>query len=241
MLGYIRLEVTRTLRDPAYVIMGFAMPVTMYLLFTNLGVTGDDRVMAALYVMVNMAAFGAIGSAFNNGGGIAEDRSAGWLRQLRIVPLAPVRVVAGKAATGMLVVLPVIIGVSLAAALLNGVRMEAWQWISIVLLLWAGSLPFTLLGLAFGYLFSGQTASVLNIAANMSMAIIGGLWLPTEAFPSWLRAVAEWTPSFGYADLSRKVAFGEAPGVATALTLTGWLVAFGILAVYGYRRSGRVG
>ncbi|MEU8381393.1 ABC transporter permease [Streptosporangium sp. NPDC048865] len=240
MLGYVRLEVTRTLRDPGYVIMGFAMPVTMYLIFTNLGVAGDDRVWAALYVMVNMAAFGAIGSAFNNGSGIAEDRTAGWLRQLRITPLAPVRVVAGKTATGMLVVLPVIVGVCLSAALLNGVRLEAWQWGSIVLLLWAGALPFTLLGLAFGYLFSGQTAAVLNIAANMSMAIVGGLWLPTEGFPSWLKAVAEWTPSFGYADLSRKVAFGEAPEAGTALILTGWLVAFGALAVYGYRRAGRV-
>ncbi|WP_329423724.1 ABC transporter permease [Streptosporangium sp. NBC_01495] len=240
MLGYIRLEVTRARRDPGYVIVGFAMPVTMYLIFTNLGVAGDDRVWAALYVMVSMAAFGAIGSAFNNGSGIAEDRAAGWLRQLRITPLAPVRVIAGKAATGMLMVLPVIAGVCLAAALLNGVRMEAWQWISILLLLWVGSLPFTLLGLAFGYLFSGQTAAVLNISANMTMAIVGGLWLPTEGFPSWLRAIAEWTPSFGYADLSRKVAFGEAPEVGTALMMTGWLVAFGILAVYGYRRAGRV-
>jgi ABC-2 type transport system permease protein len=240
MFGYIGLEVTRALRDPGYVIMGFAMPVTMYLIFTNLGVAGDDRTWASLYLMVNMAAFGAIGSAFNNGTGIAEDRTAGWLRQLRITPLAPVRVVAGKAGTGMLVVLPAIAGVCLAAALLNGVRLEAWQWISIVLLLWAGSLPFTLLGLAFGYLFSGQTAAVLNIAANMALAIVGGLWLPTEGFPSWLKAVAEWAPSFGYADLPRKVAFGEAPGVGVALILTGWLVAFGILAVYGYRRAGRV-
>lgn len=86
MLGYIRLEVTRARRDPGYVIVGFAMPVTMYLIFTNLGVAGDDRVWAALYVMVSMAAFGAIGSAFNNGSGIAEDRAAGWLRQLRITP-----------------------------------------------------------------------------------------------------------------------------------------------------------
>ncbi|MER6829125.1 ABC transporter permease [Streptosporangium sp. NPDC000563] len=240
MFGYIRLEVTRILRDPGYVIMGFAMPVTMYLVFTNLGVAGDDRVWAALYMMVNMAAFGAIGSAFNNGAGIAEDRTAGWLRQLRTTPLAPVRVVAGKAATGVLMVLPAITGACLSAALLNGVRLEVWQWISIVLLLWVGSLPFTLLGMALGYLFSGQTAAVFTIAANMTMAIVGGLWLPTEGFPSWLRVVAQWTPSFGYADLPRKVAFGETPGAGTALILTGWLVVFGILAVYGYRRAGRV-
>ncbi|MER5627757.1 ABC transporter permease [Streptosporangium sp. NPDC002544] len=240
MLGYIRLEIARSRRDPGYVIMGFTMPVVMYLIFTNLGIAGDDRTWAALHVMVSMAAFGAIGSAFNNGTGIAEDRTAGWLRQLRVTPLAPVRVIAGKAGTGMLVVLPAIAGVCLSAALLNGVRLEIWQWVSIVLLLWAGSLPFTLLGLAIGYRFSGQTAAVLNIAANMALAIVGGLWLPTEGFPSWLKTLAEWTPSFTYADLARKIAFGQAPGADVALILTGWLLAFGVLAVYAYRRAGRV-
>lgn len=86
MLGYIRLEIARSRRDPGYVILGFTMPVVMYLIFTNLGIAGDDRTWAALHVMVSMAAFGAIGSAFNNGTGIAEDRTAGWLRRLRILP-----------------------------------------------------------------------------------------------------------------------------------------------------------
>ncbi|GAA3011872.1 ABC transporter permease [Streptosporangium longisporum] len=240
MFSYIRLEVVRVLRDPAYVIMGFVMPVAMYLLFTNLGVTGADRVSAAVYVMVSMAAFGAIGSAFNNGTGVAEDRTAGWLRLLRTTPLTPARVVAGKAITGMLVVLPAICGVSLAGALLNGVHLRAWQWASIVPLLWVGSLPFILLALAFGYLFSGQTATVLNIAANLGLAVVGGLWMPVEGFPGWMRTLSGWTPSFGYADLPRRVAFGQAPDAGTALILAGWLVVFGALAVYAYRRAGRL-
>jgi ABC-2 type transport system permease protein len=36
MLDYVRLEIRRTLRDAGFVIGGIAMPVMMYLLFTNI-------------------------------------------------------------------------------------------------------------------------------------------------------------------------------------------------------------
>ncbi|GAB3895196.1 hypothetical protein GCM10027612_47600 [Microbispora bryophytorum subsp. camponoti] len=130
MWGYVRLELTRSMRDGGYVIFAIVMPVVMYLVFTNLGLAPGDRREAAIYTMVSMAAYGALGGAFNNGSGIAEDRAAGWLRQLRLTPLTPAQVVAGKVVTGAVAVVPSIAAVLLAGVLVNHVtlpRSGGWR------------------------------------------------------------------------------------------------------------------
>ncbi|GAA4574362.1 ABC transporter permease [Planotetraspora kaengkrachanensis] len=239
MIGYIRLELIRTVRDGGYVIFGIASPVVMYLVLSNLALAPGDRRSGAVVTMVSMAAYGALGCAFNNGTGIGEDRSAGWLRQLRLTPLAPVHVVAGKVVTGAVGVVPSIAAVLLTGVLVNHVALSAGQWLSIVGLLWAGTVPFALLGLGNGYALTGQTAAMANIAAFLGLSIVGGLWVPTAGFPGWLRAIAEWTPSNSYAALSWDVASGAAPGARPIAILCGWLAVFGLYALYAYRRAGR--
>ncbi|MFJ9346150.1 ABC transporter permease [Streptomyces sp. NPDC101237] len=236
MFAYLRLEVRRTLRDVGFVIGGIALPVMMYLLFTNLG--GDDggyRTQA----MVGMAAYGAVGSALNTGGGVAEDRAIGWLRQLRVTPMTPRQVVLGRALTGSVTVLPAILAVLVAGGLVNGVRLAAWQWAGIALLLWLGSIPFTLLGLANGYGLTAQTTGVTNMACNLGLAVVGGLWFPISLFPAWLRAVSAYTPTNRFAELGTSVADGHAPALGAVAVLTAWLLAFGSYAVMAYRRTGR--
>ncbi|MGW3508430.1 ABC transporter permease [Streptomyces sp. NPDC000994] len=239
VLDYLRLEVRRTLRDTGFVIGGIAMPVMMYLLFTNLG-DGADRGWRTAS-MVGMAAYGAVGSALNTGGGVAEDRTVGWLRQLRVTPMTPRQVVAGRALTASVTVLPAICAVLLAGGLLNGVRLTAWQWASAALLLWLGSVPFTLLGLGNGYGLTAQTTGVVNMVCNLGLAVLGGLWFPVELFPHWLRALSGYTPTHGIAELGVSVAEGHAPAAGAILVLAGWLSLFGSYAVLSYRRhAGKV-
>jgi ABC-2 type transport system permease protein len=239
MLGYVRLEVRRTLRDMGFVIGGVGMPLLMYLLFTNLGVSGGDKHDAAVYLMVGMAAYGALGAALSVGTGVAEDKAHGWLRQLRVTPLSPSRVVAGRAVTGSVVVLPAIASVLIAGALVNGVRLAAWQWAATAGLLWLGTAPFTLLGLGNGYRLSAQTTGVVNVACNLGLAVVGGLWIPASLFPGWLRAVSHWTPTYRFGQLGWSVVSGAAPGAGTVAVLAGWLAVFAAYAVYAYRRSAR--
>ncbi|MET7284800.1 ABC transporter permease [Streptomyces sp. NPDC005573] len=233
MFGYVRLEVRRTLRDTGFVVGGIAMPVLMYLLFTNLGT--DDGEWKALS-MVGMAAYGALGSALNTGGAVAEDRATGWLRQLRVTPMTPREVVTGRALTGAVTVLPAIVAVLLAGALVNGVRLAVWQWAAITLLLWLGSLPFTLLGLGNGYRMTGPTTGVVNMACNLGLAVLGGLWFPISLFPHWLRALSGYTPTQRYAQLGTAVAQGHVPAPGAVVVLAAWLLLFGSYAVLSYRR-----
>lgn len=237
MLDYLRLEVRRTLRDTGFVIGGVVMPVVMYLLFTNLGDGTDNEWRTAS--MIGMAAYGAMGSALNTGGGVAEDRTIGWLRQLRITPMSPRQVVTGRALTGAVTVLPAIVAVLVAGGLVNGVRLDAWKWAVIALLLWLGSIPFTLLGLGNGYRLTAQTTGVINMVCNLTLAVVGGLWFPLSLFPSWLRSLSSYTPTNRFAQLGTSVADGHAPALGAVLVLTGWLLAFGSYAVVSYRKTSR--
>ncbi|NEB02627.1 ABC transporter permease [Streptomyces sp. SID13726] len=233
MLDYIRLEIRRTLRDTGFVIGGIAMPVMMYLLFTNLG--GDESGWKT-GAMVGMAAYGAVGSALNTGGGVAEDRAIGWLRQLRVTPMPPRQVVLGRALTGSVTVLPAIVAVLAAGGLVNGVRLAVWQWAALAVLLWLGSVPFTLLGLGNGYRLTGQTTGVANMICNLGLAVLGGLWFPVTLFPDWLRTLSAYTPTNRFAQLGGSVATGHAPTAGAVLVLGVWLLLFGSYAVLSYRR-----
>ncbi|MER8047153.1 ABC transporter permease [Streptomyces sp. NPDC094032] len=235
--AYVRLEIRRTLRDAGFAISSIAMPVMMYLLFTNIGGSNTAEVKTA--AMIGMAAYGALGAALSLGTGVAEDKSSGWLRQLRITPMPPRQVVTGRALTGTVVVLPAIAAVLLAGALVNGVRLGAWQWAAVALALWAGSLPFTLLGLGNGYRLSAQTTGVVNIACNLGLSVVGGLWFPVDLFPQWLRTLSSYTPTNRFAELGRDLTEGAMPGTAALVILVAWAVLFGAYATVSYRRSAR--
>lgn len=237
MLDYLRLEVRRTLRDTGFVIGGIAMPVMMYLLFTNLGDDGDGGWKTGS--MIGMAAYGAVGSALNTGGGVAEDKGIGWLRQLRVTPMTPREVVLGRALTGSVTVLPSIAAVLAAGGLVNGVRLDVWQWAAITVLLWLGSIPFTLLGLGNGYRLTAQTTGVANMVCNLGLSVVGGLWFPLALFPGWLQSLSLCTPTNRIAQLGTSVADGNAPTLGAVAVLTAWLLVFGSYAVVSYRRAAR--
>ncbi|WP_030910076.1 ABC transporter permease [Streptomyces sp. NRRL F-5126] len=241
MIGrYVRLEVRRALRDPGFIVFGAGMPVVMYLLFTNIGQGANpDGDAWKVTSMVGMAAYGALGAAVGTGTGIAEDKQLGWLHQLRITPIRPRDVVLGRALAGSVTVLPSLLLVLAAGALVNGVRLDAWQWPALVGLMWLGALPFTLFGIGNGYRLSAQTTGVLNIGCLVGLAVIGGLWFPVGLFPHWLRVIAEFTPANRFAALGWSTTAGGAPTAATVAVLLGWLALSGSYAVVSYRRAAR--
>lgn len=239
-LGYLRLELRRLLRDRAYLFGSMLMPTVMYLLFTNIGgLTGQSRQAASLYAMIGLAAFGAIGAVLNNGGQIVEERTGGWLRQLRTTPMPPWRVVAVRAATAMVVALPCIAVICLAGTVINGVDLDAAQWARILGQLWLGVIPFALLGLAIGHAATPRTLPLFNMAAYLAMSVLGGLWMPISVFPSWLQAIGRLLPTHAYQDMSWRIVIGSAPSIGDVVVLGAWMIAFGAWAAVAYRRSGR--
>jgi ABC-2 type transport system permease protein len=153
--------------------------------------------------------------------------------------MTPREVVLGRTLTGSVTVLPAIAAVLAAGGLVNGVRLEVWQWAAVAVLLWLGSTPFTLLGLGNGYRLTAQTTGVANMVCNLGLSVVGGLWFPLTLFPGWLRSLSGFTPTNRIAQLGASVADGAAPALGAVAVLTAWLLAFGSYAVVSYRRAAR--
>ena len=66
-------------------------PVAFYLLFTRV-LTGGARLGndERAFLMVSMAAYGAIGAALSAAVRVAMERTNGWTRQFRVTPLPAV-------------------------------------------------------------------------------------------------------------------------------------------------------
>jgi ABC-2 type transport system permease protein len=186
-----------------------------------------------------MAAFGAVGGALMNGIIVVQDRSIGWLRQLRITPLSPGRVVVGRGLTGMIATLPAILVVCVLGGAIEGIGLPVARWVEIVALLWVGTAPFALLGLGIGYLITAQAAQPVMGLLNFGMSILGGLWVPATEFPGFLRQVSKVVPTSGYGNIARQVAANSTPHAFDVAVLAGWFVVFGVLAAFAYRRAGR--
>ena len=240
MFGYLSVEIRRLLRSPGYLTSSVAMPLVMYLVMTNLyGGSQTDHHDTAVYFMVSMASFGAVGAALMNGMSVVQDRANGWLRQLRITPLPAGRVVIARGVTGMLVGLPSIVAVCVLGGLINGVHLPMVHWAEVVVLLWLGTAPFALLGLGIGYLVSVQTAQPVTMLLNLGMSILGGLWFPTALFPHTLRVISRFVPTSGYGNIARQIAFNAVPHPSDVAVLVAWFLAFAALAMVAYRRAGR--
>ncbi|MFL6051327.1 MAG: ABC transporter permease, partial [Actinoallomurus sp.] len=122
MRTYLRLEIVRMASDKRFLILMLAMPVAMYLLFTNLFGAANSQpangLPPDLAVMVSMAAFGAIGAALTaTGPRIAQERTNGWMRQLRIMPLSTRAVITAKILVALVWALPAILLVLLTAVI----------------------------------------------------------------------------------------------------------------------------
>ncbi len=239
MTGYLGIEIRRMLRAPGYALTSIAIPLVMYLIFSNIGVSAGDRTDVARYTLISMAAYGAVTAAFSAGTTVVQDRAIGWLRQLRITPLRPVPAVVARGVAAMIVAVPAIVVVCLVGGAVNRVGLSATQWLEILLLLGLGTAPFAVLGVGVGYLVSAQTAQPVGVAMTIGLSVLGGLWFPSTLLPSMIRTIGSFTPTNAYGDLSRAIALDGSLSMTKFAVLIGWLTLAALLATIGYRRSGR--
>lgn len=240
MLAYLKLEVTRTLRNRRFLIFVIAFPIGFYLLFThifNSNLSAADKAEFFRTYMVSMAAYGAVGTALmTTGPRIALERASGWNQQLRLTPLTPAAALVGKILTAVATALLAPVVVTVIARVVNGVSLPVGNWLALVAVLWIGTIPFAALGVAFGYLLDGETAQIATMIVYFVLAILGGFWAPIDQFPAGLRRVGKALPTFRYGNLGWSVVDGHTPKLVDVLVLGGYGVAFTLLGILAYRR-----
>lgn len=238
----VRLEVTRALRNKKFLFFSLLYPAGLFLVITagqgeDVEV-GDSGLGLPAYFMVSMASFGALTAVLvGNSEQIAREREKGWVRQLRLTALPGHGYVLAKMASAAVVSLPSILVVLVVGAAVKGVRLDAWQWLALLGLIWAGSLVFAALGVAVGYLATGDAVRPLTMLIYFGLSMLGGLWLPSTNFPHWLQDIADWMPTRAYAALGQAVEAGGAPHLRDILVLLAYLLVFVAGAARLYRKD----
>jgi len=231
-LTYLRMEVTRVLRNRRILIFSVLLPAILLLVIgtPNKHDTYHNTTVAA-YIMVSMGIFGAMSSATGTAGSIAVERGVGWNRQLRLTPLNPLRYVISKVLLSLVLVLPSLIVVYGLGATVLGVRLSAATWVLVFIGSWLSALPFAALGLIIGYIAKPDSIQQVNGLLFFLLALLGGLWLPYDQMPHFMQIVAKYTPSYWAADVARAPLEHGSLNFNAVLVLLGWAIVLGFIGI----------
>jgi ABC-2 type transport system permease protein len=233
MTDLLLFQLRRVGRNRQYLFFSVLLPALFTVFFTKIlggQVPAGDYQDLAGATMISMMAYGAIGAALGATIRLAFDRSSGWLRQLRVMPVPTWSVFAVDVLVGALLVLPSLVVVALVGRFVNDVQFGLGTWLALVGALEAGSVVFVALGVAVGLALDAQAAgAAIGILATV-LAALGGLWIPVEVFPYGMAAFAHAMPSYWYAQVGRDVAAGT-PSAIPVLMLAGFGVVFAAAAL----------
>ncbi|HSZ37340.1 MAG TPA: ABC transporter permease [Acidimicrobiales bacterium] len=239
MLAFGRFELGRLLRSWKFLTITVGFPVIFYLLFLGdrpAGEVVDGNVTWRVYLMVSMCSFGALVAALNAGGSrLSIERASGWARQLRITPMPAWSYVGTKIATGMLVVLPVIVLVEIVGATFGGVSLSAASWVGLTVLLWATSVAFVVLGVFVGFMVSPEAAFPVVTGLMFLLGYFGGLFTPVDRMPGALQFLAHLTPSYHQVALALAAVGGKTLAPSDWFVLVGYVVVLGVAIVWKHR------
>lgn len=244
MTSLIRLELTRALRNRKFLFFSVAYPCVLFLIIAGSGgsdtkVEGTGLTLVTFF-MVSMASFGALTAVLmGNSERIAKERENGWVRQLRLTALPGRGYVFAKISSAAVVSLPSIVVVFVVAAAVKGVRLGAGQWLALTGAIWAGSLVFAALGVAIGYLATGDAVRPITMIIYFVLSILGGLWMPTTTFPKWLQNIAEYLPTHAYAGVGQAIELGDVPHGRDFAILVVYFLVFAGGAAWLYRKDTR--
>ena len=234
-------EFLKLIRVPMFAVSTLVFPLMFYVIF---GITFADQTAGGVgvttYMLATYGAFGVIGAAlFGFGASIATERGQGWMRLKRVSPMPPLAYFVAKVAMATAVSGLIVLALFGLGATMGGVEMSIDRWVSLALVLVAGALPFSAMGLAFGYLVGPNSApAVLNLV-YLPMAFASGLWIPITQLPDVVRSVSPALPPYHFAQLALGT-FGASEGGAPLLhlgALAGFAVAFLAVAAWGFRRD----
>lgn len=233
---YLSLEIKRIVRSPQFTIFTIGMPVAMFVLFGSIfgRMATPSGIPADVETMIKLAAYGASGGALFTGTRVAQERTDGWQRQLRLTPMRGPGYLVVKVISAMAVALPVLV-VVFVAGLAMGIHLTAAQWGLVLVSLWLGVLPFAVLGLAIGLFGKGDTVGAVTGALMMPLGMLGGLWIPLYVLPDWMATLAHFFPTYWLGRVGLEpLAHAGGMGLAV-LVLAGWLIVPALIVVRRFR------
>jgi ABC-2 type transport system permease protein len=227
-LTVLAIELRRMLRNRRTVIITLLLTALLYLMIgTNSSYSdqseGSGNVSA--YILISMAAYGAVLASTSGGAMVATERALGWSRQLRLTPLAPVAYILVKSIVALALGALSVAAVNIVGALNAKASMPTHVWVTAAIIAWAGSIVFGAFGLFMGYLLPGENVMQVIGPLLAGLAALGGLWFPIDS-GSTMGHISALTPIYGLAQLARWPLYGGAPHAVWVINLVVWLAIF---------------
>ena len=177
------------------------LPAFFFLIFGTQDYANEDmgNGNVALYIVISMAAYGAVTATAGIGGMAAVERMQGWGRQLGLTPLRDPSFVAMKA-LWRLVVAAFPSPLSTCSAWLTGAEGTAGAWVlsAAIVLLGAGPSPST--AWPSGSIFRSEASVGAASGILVILAFLGNIFFPLSGT---LLTIAKFTPLYGYVSLAR--------------------------------------
>ena len=230
-------------RTPELLVFATIQPIVFVLVFRYV-FGGAIQVPGGRYVdylipgiIVQAVVFGAPSTSV----GLAEDMSRGIIDRFRSLPMARSAVLAGRTLADLVrnvfvVALMVVVGVLVGFRFHNGVLPGLMAMVLALLLGYALSWAFALVGL---YVADAEAAQVVGILPIFPLVFASSVFTPIQTMPGWLQGFAEVQPVTRAANSVRALTQGgpvSADLAWTALWIVAILGAVVPLAVRRYRR-----
>ncbi|MBJ8325923.1 ABC transporter permease [Streptococcus pacificus] len=198
----LKKEYLQAKRTFSSFILGIGMPIAFFLLFSSILLGELPKNIQPLVIrqtMMSMTAFSSISFAlFTFPFSIQEDRKSYYIKHLSHSPVSIWQYFMAKVIRILVSFLLAIIFVFLSGRFVQDVSMPINDWLNSGLLLFFGAICFMPLGILLSFIKSSETLSVFGNILYMSLAILGGLWMPVDSFPSWLQSISKFTPTYHY-------------------------------------------
>lgn len=230
-------EILKAYRAPEFLLPTMLMPSAFYSLFGIILSAGNSN---ATYLLATYGVFAVMGPAiFGFGVGVANERDKGWLQLKQAVPAPPYSYLTAKIITTLLFASLALMPIYLIASFFAGVELPRETWISLFALHLISAIPFVLIGLSLGFsLNSGGAVAISNIVF-LTLAVLGGLWIPVTMFPSMMQSIAKFTPSYHLAELALAIVSvgGEHDSLFNLLSVLIMSLAFLGMAILAWSRQ----
>lgn len=240
-LHEVHFEVIETWREPAFIVPTLAFPLILYLFFGVILAVHGVSLATPTYGLAAYGVFGVLGPAmFGFGVGLAQDRDNGVLLLKQTTPIPIGAYLFAKVMTALVFGAVVALGLFLMAAHVAGLALFRWQWFSLAGVLLIGVVPFCAIGLAIGAWVKAKSAVAIVNLVFLPMAMLSGLWIPINIFPSFMQDTALTLPAYHHVQLALKVVGMDAgqPLLVHIAVLVGQTIVLLAVAVLGFRRAG---
>jgi ABC-2 type transport system permease protein len=221
------IELKRMLRNRRTIFFTLVFPAGLFFAFGGTQGWNDDagNGNVAAYIMVSMALYGAALTAASAGAMVALERAMGWSRQLRLTPLSPVSYIVVKAIVALVMGAVAVTVVNVSGIVQGKPDMPVDTWIECAVLAVLCTLVFAALGVFVGYLVPGENVMQILGPGLALMAFLGNVFIPIDDHSSLIWHIAQWTPMFGVAEVTRAPLTGDLPWYAV-VNAVGWLAVF---------------